>query len=110
MQPSTPSVGQTPTEQQSSAQVRVGMSVVDSTGTQAGTVTAIQPAGTDVRPDMPAGIAEHYMAAGYLRINGTGFLSNDTYAALDQITAVTDNDSGVVELGIHCDDLDRANG
>src|SRR3954469_22531792 len=89
-------------------QVDAGMIVLDSTGTQTGTVTAVQPPGTDVRPDAAAGIAEHLMAAGYLRIDGTGFLSNDVYASGDEITGLTGSDPVVVELNVHRDELARA--
>ncbi len=90
------------------AGVTAGMSVVDSTGTPAGTVTAVQPPGTDVRPDTLVGVAEHLMAVGYVRIDGTGFLSNDVYAAGDQIGAAGGSESGVVELRVHRDELHRA--
>ena len=89
-------------------QIDVGMSVVDSTGLQAGTVTAVQMPGTDIRPDTPVGVAEHLMGAGYIRIDGTGFLSNDTYAAADQIDGVSDSRPDVVELCVHRSELHRA--
>jgi hypothetical protein len=108
MQPQTPAGANIETEPSPVAQVNVGMMVVDSTGTQAGTVTAVQKPGTDVRPDTPVGVAEHLMASGYLRIDGTGFLSNDTYAGGDQISGVTGSGSGVVELRVHRDELHRA--
>ncbi|GAA3221489.1 hypothetical protein ACFO1B_16470 [Dactylosporangium siamense] len=85
-----------------------GMRVVDSTGAPVGTVSAVQPAGTDVRPDVVAGIAEHLMVTGYLRIDGTGVLSNDVYAAGTQVGVVTDGEHGVVELLVHREDLHRA--
>jgi hypothetical protein len=85
-----------------------GMRVVDSTGAPVGTVSAVQPAGTDVRPDVVAGIAEHLMVTGYLRIDGTGVLSNDVYAAGNQVGAVTDGEHGVVELLVHREGLHRA--
>jgi hypothetical protein len=81
------------------------MRVVDPAGTQVGTVSAVQPAGTDVRPDTIAGVAEHLMATGYLLIDGTGFLSNDAYAAGSQVAAVT---ADIVELRVHGEDLHRA--
>ena len=109
MQPHTPPTGEMPTDLLIT-RVTIGMTVVDVTGTQAGTVTAVQSPGTDVRPDMPAGIAEHFMAAGYIRIDGTGFLTNDTYAAGDEIAAIDGGDPGVVELRIPCDGLYRAAG
>src|SRR3954452_5783371 len=108
MQPRRPTPATTPTEALPIARVNVGMTVVDSAGEEAGTVTAVQMPGTDVRPDTAAGTAEHLMGAGYVRIDGTGFLSNDTYAAGDQIGAVTGGEPGVVELRVHRDELQRA--
>ena len=87
------------------AQVTDGMAVIDSIGTQAGTVTAVQPPGTDVRPDVIVGAAEQLMGAGYLRINGEGLLSNDVYASGDQIARI---DEGVVELRVRREDLSRS--
>ena len=81
------------------------MRVVDQAGAEAGTVTAVQGPGTDVRPDTVAGIAEHLMAIGYLRIDGTGFLSNDVYAAGNQIGGVS---ADVVELRVLREELHRA--
>jgi hypothetical protein len=89
------------------AQVDVGMTVVDSAGQEAGTVTAVQPPGTDVRPDATAGVAERLMGTGYVRIDGTGWLSNDTYAAGDQITGVVEGEPGTVELRVTRDELYR---
>ncbi|MET7421161.1 hypothetical protein [Dactylosporangium sp. NPDC005555] len=83
----------------------VGTRVVDPAGVQVGTVSAVQVAGTDVRPDTIVGIAEHLMGTGYIRIDGTGFLSNDVYAAGNQIAAVSPD---VVELRVHPDELYRA--
>lgn len=83
------------------------MRVVDPAGEQVGVVAAVQAPGTEVRPDAVAGIAEHLMATGYLRIDGSGFLSNDVYAAGNQIGAVT---ADVVELRVHREDLHRAAG
>jgi hypothetical protein len=108
MQPQTPIGADTPTESSPVAGVTVGMSVVDSNGAPAGTVTVVQMPGTDVRPDTPVGVAEHLMATGYLRINGSGSLSNDTYAGSDQISGVTGSESGVVELSVLRDKLHRA--
>jgi hypothetical protein len=108
MQPHTPAGANAPAEPSPVAQVDVGMRVVDSIGTPAGTVTAVQMPGTDVRPDTPVGVAEHLMGSGYVRIDGTGFLSNDTYAGGDQISRVTADGSGVVELRVHRDELHRA--
>ncbi|MDG6105859.1 hypothetical protein [Dactylosporangium aurantiacum] len=85
--------------------MQVGMRVVDPAGEQAGTVTAVQEAGTDVRPDTIAGIAEHLMATGYIRVDGTGFLSNDAYAAGNQISGVSGD---TVELAVVREELHRA--
>jgi hypothetical protein len=98
---------QTSTEPLPIAQVNVGMTVVDATGAEVGAVTAVQMPGTQVRPDVPAGVAEHLMSAGYVRIDGTGFLSNDVYAAGDDITGVVEAQPGVVNLGVQRDDLPR---
>jgi hypothetical protein len=65
------------------------MAVVDAAGEQAGQVSAVQLPGTDVRPDAPAGLAEEMMATGYIRVDGTGHLANDTYASGDQIADTT---------------------
>jgi hypothetical protein len=108
MQPHTPTGASIPAESSPVTRVDVGMSVVDSTGEQAGTVTAVQAPGTDVRPDTLVGVAEHLMGAGYIRIDGTGFLSNDTYAGGDQISEVTDGRTGGVQLRVHRDELHRA--
>ncbi|MEV4510895.1 hypothetical protein AB0K00_18225 [Dactylosporangium sp. NPDC049525] len=86
-------------------QVTVGMPVVDSAGEQVGTVSAVQAPGTEVRPDTVAGITEHLIATGYLRIDGSGFLSNDVYAAGNQISGVN---AGVVELLVPREHLYRA--
>jgi hypothetical protein len=99
---------QTSTDPLPIAQVNVGMTVVDATGEEVGAVTAVQMPGTDVRPDTAAGIAEHLMGAGYIRIDGTGFLSNDIYAAGNEITGVVEAERAVVNLGVHRDELPRA--
>ena len=106
MQPQTPNA--IPAELSHVARITVGMSVVDSTGAQVGTVSAVQTPGTDVRPDTLVGVAEHLMGSGYIRIDGTGFLSNDTYAGGDQISRIDESRSGVVELRVYRDDLHRA--
>jgi len=90
------------------AKVDVGMTVVDSAGEEAGTVTAVQMPGTDVRPDIAAGIAEHLMETGYLRVDGTGVLSNDTYTDGDQIADVVEGEPGVVTLRVERAELYRA--
>ena len=96
---------QMPAEPSPLAAVHVGMTVIDCSGVPAGTVAAKQPPGTEVRPDVPAGIAEKLMAVGYLRIDGTGQLSNDTYAGGDQIHH---SDEGGVTLHVGRDELHRA--
>jgi hypothetical protein len=102
----------TSTEPLPIAQVSVGMVVLDSIGTEAGTVNAIQLPGTDVRPDAAAGLAEHLMATGYLRIDGSVFVENDLYAAGDEIAAVeiddVEGEPGVVQLRVQRDELPRA--
>lgn len=108
MQPQNPHRSDAPAGLSPVARIAVGMRVVDSTGAQAGTVTAVQQPGTDVRPDTLVGVAEHLMGAGYIRVDGTGFLSNDTYAGGDQIGSVGDGGAGVVELLVHRDELHRA--
>jgi hypothetical protein len=98
----------TPADSLPIAQVSAGMIVLDSTGQEAGVVNAVQLPGTDVRPDAAAGIAEHLMGAGYLRIDGTGYSSNDVYAAGDDIAGIVDGDPVVVELRVQRGDLLRA--
>jgi hypothetical protein len=98
----------TPTESLLLAQVNVGMIVVDSTGEEAGTVTAVQMPGSDVRPDTVVGTAERLMGVGYIRIDGTGLLSNDTYAAGDQIADAVEGEPGVVNLRVQRDALARS--
>jgi hypothetical protein len=97
----------TPVDSHPVAQVGLGMRVVDAAGEQAGTVTAVQMPGTEVRPDAVAGVAERLMDTGYLRIDGTGWLSNDTYAAGDQITGVAEGEPGTVSLRVPRDELYR---
>ena len=99
---------QTPIEPSPRVAPAVGMTVVDTTGEQAGSVTAVQPAGTDVRPDVAAGPAEELMLTGYVRIDGTGHLSNDTYAGTEQIRDVNPGDPGTVMLRVTRDELYRA--
>ncbi len=90
------------------AQVSVGMIVLDAAGQEAGIVTAIQLPGTDVRPDVAAGVAEHLMGVGYLRVDGTGYSANDVYAAGDEIAGLVDADPVVVELRVQREELLRA--
>ena len=105
MQPHTPADAGTPATTEPVSRVEVGMTVVDAGGAEAGTVTLVQLPGTDVRPDTAVGVAERLMATGYLRIDGTGSLSNDTYASGDQIAEVN---PGTVSLAVGRDALFRA--
>ena len=98
---------ETSTEPLPISQVNVKMTVVDAAGEEVGAVTAVQMPGTGVRPDTAAGIAEHLMGGGYIRIDGTGFLSNDVYAAGDQIAGVVEGEPGVVNLRVNRDELPR---
>jgi hypothetical protein len=99
---------QTPIESLPIAAVQAGMVVVDANGDSAGTVVAVQQPGTDVRPDVVAGLAEQLMAAGYFRIEGSGALSNDTYAGADQIKGSTPGDPGTVTLSVSWQELFRS--
>ncbi len=99
---------QTPADSLPMAQVTIGMIVLDSTGQEAGLVNAIQPPGTAVRPDVAVGVAEHLMSAGYLRIDGTGYSSNDVYASGEDIAGIASGDPAVVELRVQREDLPRA--
>ena len=85
------------------ARVTPGMVVVDVNGEQAGTVGAVQFAGTDVLPEAPLGIAEDLVDTGYVLIDGIGHLANDAYAGGDQIDDVSD----VVTLNVRRLDLIR---
>ncbi|AEV84161.1 hypothetical protein ACWT_3138 [Actinoplanes sp. SE50] len=105
MQPSEQYATVPPTETAPIARAATGMLVVDAAGDEVGKVSAVQPPGTPVRPDTVAGVAEALMGSGYLRIDGTGALSNDTYAGGDQIVALED---GVVRLRVGRDGLHRA--
>lgn len=99
---------QTPTNPLPIARVNVGMTVVDASGAEVGKVTAVQMPGTDVRPDTVAGAAERFMADGYLRIDGTGFLSNDVYAGGGQIADSVEGEPAVVNLRVTRDELERS--
>ncbi|HWH00713.1 MAG TPA: hypothetical protein VNV66_15670 [Pilimelia sp.] len=83
------------------------MDVVDAAGDRVGVVSAVQPPGTDVRPDLPAGVGEPFMATGYLRIDGTGELATDTYVGGEQVASVSEAD-GVVTLAVPWAELTRA--
>lgn len=84
------------------------MTVFDATGDEVGSVAAVQMPGTQARPDTAAGVAEHLMTSGYLRIDGTGLLSNDVYAAGDQIADSVEGQPAVVNLRVPSDELYRA--
>lgn len=99
---------ETPTEPLPIATVNVGMTVVDTNGEEAGTVTAVQMPDTPVRPDVAVGVAEELMGTGYLRIDGTGFLANDTYAGGHQVRDTVEGEPGVVNLRISRAELHRA--
>ncbi|WP_250000870.1 hypothetical protein [Actinoplanes sp. M2I2] len=98
---------ETPTQPLPIARVNVGMTVADSAGEEVGKVTAVQMPDTDVRPDVAVGVAERLMAAGYLRIDGTGFLSNDVYAGGDQIAESVEGEPATVTLNVPRSELFR---
>jgi len=108
MDPRTAHQQETPTQPLPIARVNVGMAVFDATQEPVGTVTAVQLPGTDVRPDVEAGVAEHLMSDGYVRIDGTGVLSNDVYAGGAQIADTVEGDPGSVNLSVSRDHLRRA--
>lgn len=80
------------------------MAVVDAAGEAVGTVTAVQPPGTDVRPDVITPTAEQFMSEGYLRVDGTGALATDVYVGGHQVAeaslSVTDRVTLSVERGV----------
>jgi hypothetical protein len=109
------------------AQVTEGMSVVDSTGAEVGTVErvkmgdpeAVTTAGqredgahglidavarelAGVEPDLPPTLAARLLRTGYIKIDGKGLLGRDRYAAADQIAGVTDD---AVTLTVPRDEL-----
>jgi hypothetical protein len=90
------------------ATVNVGMTVFDVHDAEAGVVTAVQMPGTEVRPEVAAGVAEELMATGYIRIDGAGLLSGDTYAGGDQIRDSVEGEPSVVNLRVTLDELHRA--
>jgi len=108
MHPETPERPGMPTQPLPIAQVSVGMTVVDAAGEQVGTVSAVQMAGTDVRPEAPPGVADNLMAAGYLLVDGTGVLATDVYVAGQDVAQVTEGDTGVVQLNVLREALQRA--
>lgn len=90
------------------ARVNTGMTAVDSLGDTVGTVTAVQMPGTDVRPDVAAGTAEHLISTGYLRIDTAGLFATDVYASGDQVVGSIEGEPGTVTLSGSHDDLHRA--
>ena len=95
------------------ANVAEGMHVIDSTGTDLGTVEEVkmgepgaataqgqhtgEPHGivesivetvSGTEPEVPDELAEHLLRVGYLKVDGKGLLDRDRYVAADQIAAV----------------------
>jgi hypothetical protein len=91
------------------AQVSPGMEVHDATGVPVGMVAAVQQPDTDVRPELPAGPAELYMATGYLLIDRGEQFENDVYVSGEQVDHVTGTgDGALVVLNVSWTELDRA--
>ncbi len=84
------------------------MTVVDATGEEIGTVTAVEMPGTDVPPDLPGEQAEPLMSEGYLRAGGSGLFGSTWYAAGSEVADVTTTDDGVVTLTVGKQHLRRA--
>ena len=96
-----------PATQSPIAQVKIGMAVVDVTGEDVGTVTAVQPPGTDVRPDISSPIAEQFMSEGYFRVDGTGVLTTDVYVGGHQLADVPHSATDRVTLTVERSALHR---
>jgi len=91
------------------AQVSPGMEVQDATGVPVGLVGAVQQPATDVRPELPAGPAELYMATGYLLIDRGEQFENDVYVSGEQVDHISGTGDGtLVTLNVSWDELDRA--
>ncbi|GAA1852790.1 hypothetical protein [Asanoa iriomotensis] len=91
------------------AEVSPGMEVRDATGVPIGAVGAVQQPDTEVRPELPAGPAELYMATGYLLVDGGEQFENDVYVSGEQIDHVTGTgDGALVVLNVSWTELDRA--
>jgi hypothetical protein len=91
------------------AQISPGMEVHDATGVPVGTVGAVQQPDTDVRPELPAGPAELFMATGYLLVDRGEQFENDVYVSGEQIDHVTGTgDGALVVLNASWTELDRA--
>jgi hypothetical protein len=84
------------------------MAVVDATGEEVGTVTAVEMPGTQVRPDVPDEQATPLMSDGYLRAGGTGPFASAWYAGGSQVADVTTTEDGVVTLTVGKQELRRA--
>ena len=91
------------------AEVTPGMEVRDATGVPVGKVSAVQPPDTEVRPELPAGPAELYMATGYLLVDRGEQFENDVYVGGEQVDHVNGTgDGALVTLNVTWTELDRA--
>ncbi|MEV4538643.1 hypothetical protein AB0J82_33175 [Asanoa sp. NPDC049518] len=91
------------------AQVTPGMEVHDAAGVPVGMVDAVQQPDTEVRPQLPAGPAELYMATGYLLIDRGEQFENDVYVSGAQVDHVSGTgDGALVTLNVSWAELDRA--
>lgn len=91
------------------ALVSPGMEVHDATGVPVGMVSAVQQPDTEVRPELPAGPAELFMATGYLLIDRGEQFENDVYVNGDQVDHVSGTGNGaLVTLNVSWAELDRA--
>lgn len=109
------------------AQVVNGMTVVDSAGTEIGTVELVKMGDPESvtaagqrtgegegivhaladsifgpEPNVPGELAARLLRTGYVKVDGKGLLDRDRYVASDQIAAV---DSGTVRLTVTKDEL-----
>jgi hypothetical protein len=90
-------------------QVSPGMEVRDAGGVPVGMVGAVQQPDTDVRPELPAGPAELFMATGYLLVDRGEQFENNVYVRGDQVDHVTGTGNGaLVTLNVAWEELDRA--
>ncbi|GIF53066.1 hypothetical protein DFJ67_7327 [Asanoa ferruginea] len=91
------------------AQVTPGMEVQDATGVPVGLVGAVQQPDTEVRPELPAGPAEFFMANGYLLVDRGEQFENNVYVSGDQVDHISGTGDGtLVTLNVSWDELDRA--
>ena len=98
-----------PTEPLPIAQVDTGMTVVDSTGEDVGTVTDVKMSGTATPDDVPDELRTRFAEQGFLRVGGGGLMAHDFYVTGPQVTGVTTTGGdGVVQLAVRKDDLHRA--